>query len=703
MKSERTARRLAWAIFIAVALSVVIGAAVEIVAHAVDGFGILTFLFPLAGIFVLSRQPTNRIGWVLLAIGVVIAVGALLAAYALWGLRVHPGSLPGADVAAVLAAPLWAPVIGIMGIYLLLLFPDGRLPSPRWKVVAWLGGVGIVGTVVMIAFHPGRIDSPPLPRVENPLGVDAVGGLGSLLFAFIALIPISILASAASVIRRFRRSEGTLRLQLKWLTAAATAVAGLYAFALALSAFWPREGTGDPLVVSIAQAVAVFSFLLIPIAIAFSVVKYRLYDIDVVINKTVVYGALAAFITLVYVGIVVGIGTVIGQGDRPNLALSILATAVVAVAFQPVRDRVQRFANHLVYGKRATPYEVLSHFGERMASTGATEELLPRMARILAEGTGAARSEVWLRVGQGLLRTASWPVGVEDAPHVLPLEAGEVSVMEDSDRSVPVRHQGELLGALSITKSRGEPVTPAEAKLLEDLASQAGLVLRNVRLIEELRASRQRLVAAQDQERRRIERDIHDGAQQQLVALNVKLGLTKTLLRKDAEKTQGMIDQLQSETQGALETLRDLARGIYPPLLRDQGLVAALDAQARKAAIQVRIEADGVGRYPQEMEAAVYFFALEALQNVAKYANASHAVVRLSASDADFTFEVRDDGDGFDPGRTKAGSGLANMRDRIDALGGSVNIRSTLGGGTTVTGRLPARSTTLDRAMEPVG
>jgi signal transduction histidine kinase len=231
-------------------------------------------------------------------------------------------------------------------------------------------------------------------------------------------------------------------------------------------------------------------------------------------------------------------------------------------------------------------------------------------------------------------------------------------------------------------------MNPAKDRLVRDLASQAGLVLRNVRLIEELRASRQRLVAAQDQERRRIERDIHDGAQQQLVALAVKLRLTDTLVGKDDGGAHAMLAQLQDETIGALENLRDLARGIYPPLLADKGLPAALEGQATKSAVRVTVDADGVGRYSQEVEAAVYFCTLEALNNVAKYAQATAAHVRLRASDGALSFEVEDDGRGFDPS-TASGSGLTNMRDRLDALGGALDVRSSPGAGTIVAGLVP--------------
>jgi len=370
------------------------------------------------------------------------------------------------------------------------------------------------------------------------------------------------------------------------------------------------------------------------VTIVIGILKYRLYDIDVIISRTLVYGSLAIFITAVYVGIAVGIGTVVGSGGKPNLGLSILATAIVAVGFQPVRERMQKIANRLVYGKRATPYEVLSEFSGRVAESYASDEVLPRMARVLGEGTGAVLAEVWLGNDDVLRRAAAFPL------HSSVIAAVQVDsiapTIPDADRTVEVRHQGELLGALTVTKRRGESLTPIEIKLMDDLAHQAGLVLKNVGLtadlqarLDDLRASRQRLVAAQDNERRRLERNLHDGAQQYLVAIKVKLGLVGILATKDPEKARATVVALKLDADEALENLRDLARGIYPPLLADKGLAVALESHARKATVPVQVHADGFGRYPQETEAALYFCTLEALQNVQKYARASGATVQL--------------------------------------------------------------------------
>jgi signal transduction histidine kinase len=408
----------------------------------------------------------------------------------------------------------------------------------------------------------------------------------------------------------------------------------------------------------------------IPIACGIAILKYRLYDLDVVVRKTVVFGLLAVFITVVYAAIVSGVGALIGNHDA---TLSFIAAAVLAVAFQPARERARRVADRLVYGQRATPYEVLADFSSRVGEAYDADDVVPRMAQVLASGTGAASATVWLRVGADLHPIATFPEDAEPS----------------RDHVVDVVHQGASLGELSVRMPPSDPLDPAKEKLIKDLAAQAGLVLRNVRLIEELRASRQRLVAAQDEERRKIERNLHDGVQQQLVALNVQLGLLGKTADRDPAKVPAMASMLQERATEALDDLRDLARGIYPPLLADQGLAAALQAQARKAAVPTTVASDGVGRYDRAIESAVYFCSLEALNNVAKYANASSATIHLTQDDGRLRFAVRDDGAGFDTDATAYGTGLQGMADRLDAIGGAIVVESTPGAGTTVVGTVP--------------
>jgi signal transduction histidine kinase len=258
----------------------------------------------------------------------------------------------------------------------------------------------------------------------------------------------------------------------------------------------------------------------------------------------------------------------------------------------------------------------------------------------------------------------------------------------DGEAAFEVRHQGELLGALTVSPAADDPMNPTKEKLIRDIAAQAGLVLRNVRLIEDLRESRRRIVSSQDQRARTLERNIHDGAQQQLVALSVQLRLAESMVDRDPEKARALLTDLQERTVETLEDLRDLARGIYPPLLADKGLPAALEAQGRKSPVPVSVQPDGVGRYGPEVESAVYFCCLEALNNIAKYAEASKVDIVLAHVNDELRFDVIDDGRGFNPSATGYGTGLQGMADRIDAVGGVFDVASEPGGGTTISGRL---------------
>jgi signal transduction histidine kinase len=626
---------------------------------------------PVIGIVLASKRPENRIGWLFLAGGFMIGLYSFGLAYAIRALVVAPGSLPAGRGLAWIGS--WMPVIAIgLLCFGLLLFPTGYLPSTRWRPVGWfVAGSFAIATMVALVFSTWW---------NAPFGSSTLGGLGKEVFPLLLPTMVASLAlSVAAVVVRFLRSSGDERLQLKWFaTAACLAVVTFLMSYPQLSCYL----CSPPAVISVAQNLAI-GFLWAAIAIA--VLKYRLYEIDVVISKAVIYGTLAVFVTLVYVGLVAGVGTLVGNTRSPLLAA--IAAAVIAVAFQPIRQRAGRLANRIVYGKRATPYEVLSDFAEQLAGSYPTEDILPHVARMLGEGTGAIRSDVWLLVGSELRAAGSWPpTEVEPVPLVAD---GAVDV--PGAVAVPVRYQGEVLGALSMQKPPGDPITSAERKLLEDVASQAGLVLRNARLIGELRASRQRIVAAQDAAARRLERNIHDGAQQQLVALAVKTRLADSFVGRDEATVHDVLSQIQNEAKDALENLRDLARGIYPPLLADRGLAVALEAQAKRSPIPVAIEAVGVSRYRPETEAAVYFSVLEGLQNVAKYSGASHSTVSLRGDDGLLTFEVTDDGVGFDPRTSAYGTGLQGVADRLAAIDGTLEVRSSPGAGTTIVGIVPVR------------
>ena len=544
--------------------------------------------------------------------------------------------------------------------FLPLLFPDGEPISPRWWLLAPVVLLGF--GLAMFGIYIGQL----------------MGLVGSVL-------------ANVSLFIRYRRAGADERQQIRWfalaglllvIVAASGIVVGSLVYRNNLVVFNPIFDVLTPL-----------AFTALAVSIGIAVLKYHLYDIDVFIRQALVYGTLVVLISVVYFVTVVTVGSRVGQLPRNDPAAGVAVGAIVALLFQPVRRRLQRLANRLVYGKRATPYEVLSQFSKRVSEMYASDELPVRMAQVLAEGTAADSATVWLRVGHELRRAASWPAGAA-GPNTLPLSSDELPSIGGVAEAVPVRYQGELLGALAVSKR--QPMTAMESRLLADVSREAGLVLKNTRLtaelvqrLDELQASRQRLVTAQDTERRRLERNLHDGAQQNLVALKLKIALMKSLAATDPPRAQATLDELTGDANEAIETLRELARGLYPPILAQDGLLAAIEAQARRTPVPVEVASGPLPRYSQETEAGVYFCVLEALQNTVKHANATKAAVSIEQRDGRLVFSVTDDGRGLDPERERSGSGMQNMRDRIEVLGGELQVESSPGVGTRVNGSIP--------------
>ena len=594
-------------------------------------------------------------GWVFTLVGLLINFNFAGSVYADLALTRGHGSWPAfVAIAWLTSGWLWIPMSALLVIFVPLLFPTGRAPSPRWRFPAWFAVAFVVLGGISNAFMPGPLTS--IPRVRNPLGFAGQAALLNNLGNLSGLLVLVALAGAVgSLVVRFRHARGQERQQLKWF---------LYGGVLFVVPF-VLHGFGVP------QQIQnlLFALLLppLPISIGIAMLKYRLYDIDLVISKSLVLGTLAVFITAVYVGIVVGIGTLVGSVGRSNLALSIVATAIVAVAFQPVRERVQRIANRLVYGKRATPYEVMADFSDRMAGALSADEVLPRMAEAAARGIGAKAARVRLLLADGSERTVSWPAGAHP---------------EYADRVLPVSYRGDPMGEIAVTKAVSEALTPGENKLLTDLATQAGLVMHNVRLTTELqthvaeistqaaqlRASRQRILAAQDDERRRLEETIRLGCEEKLSRIRDALKSVQTRLTDDAATAVVALEKLTGQATAVLEELRELARGIYPPVLQDKGLAAALGIHLRKINPSIDIRSDGIGRYPSEIEAAIYFCCVEALRGVS-----GPSAVRLGGRNDGVDFSIS--GCGPLDGR------LQRIEDRVEALGGSVQFDgSSLGG-----------------------
>jgi len=648
----------------------------------------------------------NLVGWFMLAEGAANAVMAIGSAYAILGVKAHPGTLPAAAVAGTLSETVFVLVVAALTA-VFLVFPSGRLQSPRWRP-AVTAGLVLTGLSVASFVVSTRQVALPAPggislTYPNPLAVPSLrpvtwlGTLGGLA----VLIPLLLGSAVVSLVIRYRCGDQRLRQQMKWL---ALAIAGVLV-CQALGGLSIAAGQENKPLQQVPYTITPFLvYLGIPAAMAIAILRRRLFDIDVIISRALLVTLLSAGVTAVYAAIVLGIGTVVGHRSSP--LLTIAAAVAIALVFQPLRQRATRLANRLVYGERATPYQVLSDFAADMAGQLDLGGALDRMTSLLGGASGASRVEAWIRVGAELRPGAVWPAGSAPSAALRLNGTTEMPVPELSARMVPVRHGDDLLGAISLNKPPSEPLTSTEDSLLQHLASQASLVMRNAQLTAELRAtidqllaSRRRLVEAQDAERRKIERNLHDGAQQQLIALAIHLGLLAESA-DDPEFIRQAVPDLEAQISTALEDLRALARGIYPPLLAEQGLVTALRAQAARSPVPVLLEADEIGRYPQDTETTVYFCALEALQNVAKHAQASRAAIRLSGSGGTLEFSVSDDGTGF-PAGTSHGSGLQGMSDRLAAHGGTLTVRSRPGQGTTITGRLPISQRTDAPGLRP--
>jgi signal transduction histidine kinase len=404
-----------------------------------------------------------------------------------------------------------------------------------------------------------------------------------------------------------------------------------------------------------------------------------------------IWAGLTAFVGATYFVVVLGVGALTGNSGEPNVGLAVIATAIVALGFEPVRRRLDRLANRALHGRAPSPYDVLRQFSD--AATGQYEagEIPVRMAKLLAEATGARCAQVWLVVAGRLSLSASWPAAEATIVESPEPAADARDASGGHRRALAVHHDGELLGVLRVEERADRPLTPVEERLFAGLAAQAGLVLRALGLraelshrlaelsarAEELRRSRIRLIAAHDDERSKLERDIHDGAQQHLVALTVNLRLALTLMVKSPTRAARLLDQQASAAQTAIETLEQLAHGIYPSRLVNAGLAPALRVATADGPLNVVVTETSTRRPTPEVEAALYFCCMEALQNAAKHADATEANVELNvAADGRVQLTVEDDGCGFEPSELQMGAGLANMHDRIGAIDGHLVVQS---------------------------
>ncbi|MCU1461749.1 MAG: histidine kinase [Acidimicrobiales bacterium] len=627
-------------------------------------------------------------------LGRLLGAGTLLGALGFAAARYADGRTGSGADAARFAAPLACLVLIAVTFHVLLALPDGHLATSVRRGGAAVG----YAIAALIGIVLGS-------RSEQ---VTVAGGVVAWSLAVIAALPAAH--------RTYLKSAGTMRQRLQWLGcgAAMAAEIGITLGAMRVFVGWPAH----------AGAVAAAGTALIPLAIVASMSPRLAGRIDQVLVHTVSVVGLTVVVITVYVVVVLGLGRSPTGKERELLGLSMIAAGIAAIAYVPARERLTDAANRLVYGERRAPDEALRTFGQRLTRAIPMEELLLQLVESLRKTMALTAAEVWTGGGDVLELEASVPdhgaatlaVGAKERTVVaragvsgtawatvwLPaLVAGRDGAQL---RIAPVSHSGELLGLIVVERpAEGDVFTEEDERVLTELARQVGLALHNVQLdsalqasldevrrqAEELRASRARIVATADAERRKIERNLHDGAQQHLVALAVNLRLAKDLLVDDPATASEMLDALAADVKDTIQDLRDLAHGIYPPLLRDSGVIEALRAASSRSPLAVDVDAEGLGRFPTEIEAAVYFCCLEALQNAAKHAPDSRVMVKLWEESGGLLFTVTDDGPGFDAEVAQRGHGFTNMSDRLGAIGGTVRWESSPGHGSTVRGSVP--------------
>ena len=639
--------------------------------------------FYLAGAFAFWRRPDHTAARRLLLVG---ALAVLFSGAGNLGSVIYLVHGPFASFwianafDQMLGTSFFAALIGLLAV-----FPDGRYHRryERWIVRLWVCLIPVAPVVelfarrfVFVNFYNVWAD----PRVPSPVYVPALAPLNPFVQPIGDQSLAAVLVAAGLLVLRYRHFGQEQRLQAKWPL-----------FALLIFCMVPIAGLLAQLglvPLGLNNSLFVVAIVFLPVSFAIGIVKHRLLDIDLVIRKSLIYGALWLVIALAYAGLAALLGVAAGQ--RFPVGLAVILTIVAALAFQPARRWLERLADRWVFGERPGGYELVRRFGAALEGTSDLGQLAPRVAATVREGLGVR----WARVA--VRRTA---------PHGSSFEAvGADGIAMDepaeAEADAALVYGQETVGRIECGPKVGGSWERADQDLLETLGRQAALAIRNSRLaaelsirLEELAASRIRIIKAEDAERRRIERNIHDGVQQDLVALMAKLGLARTQLGGDPKALDATLARLQEETRLALQELRELARGIHPPVLTDRGLLEAIEGRAARLPLGISIETDRTlqgRRFAEEIEGAAYFLVCEALTNTVKHAAAHQASIHLAAHNGALSVQVSDDGQGFDP-RTATRAGLAGLTDRIEALGGTVQIRSQRGRGTTVSATLPTR------------
>ncbi|HET9781300.1 MAG TPA: GAF domain-containing sensor histidine kinase [Candidatus Dormibacteraeota bacterium] len=646
---------------------------------AVDvGTGISWYV---AGAIVYLARPANRAAWLLLVMATLLAIGKGFGAGLSLASVTHPDVAHWWAGVVLVDAAGWAVLTA--GITVFAIFPDGKYQRryERWVVRAL--PIAFVPLLLLQMVGSRQIGTSQFGWVPftaaSPIYVPGLDPLGSAAGAVMGANLLAIVPALALLLLRYRRFGDEQRRQIKWplfaLAASAIAIVVITFIPEPAVSFW------------VAAVLYVGAQALLPAGLALGIVMYRGLDIEDVIRRSVVYGALWAVIAVGYVVIAAAFGIAVGQ--RVPLTLAVVLAIVATLLFQPARRRLETLADRLVFGRRLTGYELISQLGVRLQSTVAAEDVAGSVAKAVQAGLGAS----WVRVT--LNRPEPVPIA---SAGVLPSAAPTAEI------SAPLMHDDLTVGVIECGPKLEGRYQPWDQELLNTLGRQAALAIRNSQLsaelskhVVELAASRARLVSAEEVGRRRLERDLHDGVQQELVGVLARLGLARNQLRRDPSLAETTLREAQADAQRALEDLQELARGIHPAILTDRGLIEAVEERATRMTVPVEVHANGLGqgvRFPLELEGAAYFFVSEALANVLKYASASRVDIRFHSEPGQLVIEVVDDGQGFEPAVTNK-SGLRGLEDRISALGGRVEVVSRPGQGTKLRAYLPLPEKTL--------
>ncbi|MCC7449696.1 MAG: GAF domain-containing sensor histidine kinase [Anaerolineae bacterium] len=627
------------------------------------------------GLLIALHRPRNSIGWLFCIAGASLSLSGVLEQYIRYALVTRPGVLPFTRLAAWVNFWLFIPIIFSILIFVPLLFPDGRLPSRRWRPVLGIAGLAVLTMTVSAAFQAGPVDAS-LPEVHNPIApaelqplVNAVSNVGMLLTL------VSLGAAVAAPVVRLRRAQGVERQQVKWFVYGALILIASFVSPIALA--WPNF-TGDTTLSGITLAIG---FTVMPVTVGIAILRHRLYDIDVILQRTLLYGALTLSIIGIYVFVVGYLGFIFGVSG--NLAISLTATGLVAVLFQPLRERLQRIINRLIYGERREPYAVLSQLGQRLEAALAPGEVLRTVVTTVKDALKLPYAAVTLEHDGDFAIAAA-----EGTPTADPLH-------------VPLSYQGKVIGELLVSSpTPDENWTDAERRLLDDLTHHAGVAVHGVRLMAELQHARERLVLAREEERRRLRRGLHDELAPSLAAFALTAAAASQLIATNPQAAAEAMTKLHRSIREAIADLRRLVYDLRPPTLDELGFVESVreladrcqpgyDAQDQSSVAITLDVTDLPAVLPAAVEVAAYRIIQEALRNVIRHARACACRIQLACTDDHMlSLSVTDDGVGLPPG-SSPGVGMSNMRERAAELGGYCRIERVEPSGTRVTAALP--------------